>query len=299
LKNLRGLVLTGGKSSRMGTPKAELNYHGEPEYERCLKLLRQVCDEVYLSVSDNWAPPQSDDTKTLHDGESAGPLSGVMAAFQKHPDAVWIVLACDLPFFDENALRALVAARDPAFQATCFVGHQSRPEPLCAIYEPSAASAIAAALAEGRRCARHLLESLQSIRLTPENPNWVRNVNERGEFEQLLSSPFEKGGRGDFTSSNHEKIPPPPFPKGEFIREALTIEIQYVAQLREAACISTERITTAHTTPRALYDDLSRKYGFLLRPQHMRVAVNDEMTSWDQPLNDNDRLLFLPPVAGG
>ena len=53
IPNSKGLVLTGGKSTRMGTDKSELNYHGKPQKEFIKKLLEQEGLKTYYSVQTN------------------------------------------------------------------------------------------------------------------------------------------------------------------------------------------------------------------------------------------------------
>lgn len=260
---MNGLVLTGGKSSRMGTPKAEIAYHGVPEYIRCAGLLSSVCEKVFLSASEYWTPVEVPVGVLLivdPVGASRGPLTGIAQAFKQSPDTALFVLACDMPMFEGEALAELQMQRDITQDATCFALDGRTPEPLCAIYEPSAAAKIFDALARDVRCARKVLDGMQAKRVIPRNVDWVRNINE--------------------------------FPE-------INVDVQFVAQLREAAGRSSERIATKKATARALYEDLCSRYGFRLKAEHMRVAVNDEIVAWNKSLHENDRVMFVPPVAGG
>lgn len=274
---LRGLVLSGGKSKRMGSPKAEIAYHGKPEYERCCELLNTVCDEVYLSTSEFWSPSNMrlDFVKKLPDPKagSIGPLSGMASAFTMHAASAWIVLACDMPFFDAKALEQLCSNRDMSAQATCFRGYQGRPEPLCAIYEPSAGEEIVLSFMQEKNCPRQMLERMNVRLLEPDDKNWVRNVNSKEEYD----------------TREEEQL----------LREKIEIEVYFVAQLREIVGRPVARITTQQRTLRRVYEELRRIHGFALQPQHMRVAVNDEFVDWDADFKANDRVMFVPPVAGG
>lgn len=78
-----------------------------------------------------------------------------------------------------------------------------------------------------------------------------------------------------------------------------TISVQYFAILREQRGLTEEKITTAAVTPAALYDELRAKYPFTLPGDRIRAAVNDEFVSASAPLRDGDRVVFIPPVAGG
>ena len=77
-----------------------------------------------------------------------------------------------------------------------------------------------------------------------------------------------------------------------------TIRIEYFAILRERAGISDEDVQTGANTPAQLYSELESRHDFPAR-ETLKVAVNDEFGSWDMQLNDGDRLVFIPPVAGG
>lgn len=78
-----------------------------------------------------------------------------------------------------------------------------------------------------------------------------------------------------------------------------TVSVQYFAILREQRGLSHESLTTAATTPAALYDELRAKHGFTLPGDRVRAAVNDAFVDADAPLRDGDRVVFIPPVAGG
>jgi len=79
----------------------------------------------------------------------------------------------------------------------------------------------------------------------------------------------------------------------------LTLHVQYFAILREQRGLTHETLTTAAATPTALYDELRARHAFTLPADRVRAAVNDEFVSATHPLRDGDRLVFIPPVAGG
>ncbi len=78
-----------------------------------------------------------------------------------------------------------------------------------------------------------------------------------------------------------------------------TIALQYFALLQEQRGCAGETVTTAAATPQELYAELKDRHGFSLPADVLRVAVNDEFESWDVALHDNDRVVFIQPVAGG
>jgi molybdopterin converting factor small subunit len=78
-----------------------------------------------------------------------------------------------------------------------------------------------------------------------------------------------------------------------------TVHIRYYALLREQRGIEYERIETDAENPAALYDELLARHRFTLPGDRIRAAINDEFSPSDAPLRDGDRVVFLPPMAGG
>ena len=78
-----------------------------------------------------------------------------------------------------------------------------------------------------------------------------------------------------------------------------TIEVQYFAVLRERAGAAARSVQTAAATAAELYDELAARHDFGLPRAMLRVAVNDEFADWSRPLAAGDRVVFIPPVAGG
>ena len=79
----------------------------------------------------------------------------------------------------------------------------------------------------------------------------------------------------------------------------ITVTIQYFAILREQRGLAEEKLTTSAATPAALYDELRTRHNFTLPADRIRAAVNDAFVASSAPLRDGDRLVFIPPVAGG
>ena len=79
----------------------------------------------------------------------------------------------------------------------------------------------------------------------------------------------------------------------------LTLDVQYFALLREQRGVAQEKLVTNAATPAALYEELRTRHSFSLPADRVRAAVNDEFVAATVPLHDGDRVVFIPPVAGG
>ena len=187
LPPIYGLVLAGGKSSRMKTDKAAIRIGGVTQSERIFNLLKPHCEQVFLSTRDALADrPGHRDFPQIRDlSESTGPISGIVAAMDRFPEVAWLVAACDLPFLDEDTLRQLLRERNPNQMATAFKSaHDGLPEPLCALYEPRSRAAIQAFIEQGIRCPRKMLIRSGIRLLDLGNPRALDNMNTPEDYEQ-------------------------------------------------------------------------------------------------------------------
>lgn len=77
------------------------------------------------------------------------------------------------------------------------------------------------------------------------------------------------------------------------------IQVEYYAQLREEAGRAEETVQTTAPTASALFEELDRRHGFSLSAEDLRVSINASFTDWDAPVDAEDLVVFIPPVAGG
>lgn len=79
----------------------------------------------------------------------------------------------------------------------------------------------------------------------------------------------------------------------------IEVTARYFAAFRERAGRSTEQVSTSAATAAELYSELAERHGFADALGRCKVAINDELSSWDAKLAPGDEVLFFPPVAGG
>jgi sulfur-carrier protein len=78
-----------------------------------------------------------------------------------------------------------------------------------------------------------------------------------------------------------------------------TVRVQYFAILREQRGAAQEELVTNAATPAELYTELQARHGFSLPGDRVRAAINDEFAAATAALQSGDRVVFIPPVAGG
>ena len=177
---LFGLVLAGGRSRRMQADKAALAYGPRPQLAEAFDLLSRHVRRAWVSVrADQSGEPLRAGYPRVVDGSAGrGPIAGIIAAQALHPEAAWLVLACDLPRLDDATLADLVARRDANRLATAFRSrHDGLPEPLCAIYEPRSREVILADVSAGRHCPRKFLLEHDALLLEPVSTAALDNAN--------------------------------------------------------------------------------------------------------------------------
>jgi len=271
-----GLILAGGSSTRMHRDKAALKYRGSSQLDRAFELAGRHVPEVFLSVrADQTLDPMRAQRRMIVDAIAGeGPIIGIRSALAAHPRVAWLVLACDLPFLSDEAVDYLLRKRDSAGFATAYrSAHDDLPEPLCAIWEPAAAAALAEYQAGGGHCPRKFLIRHAVPLLEPLDRRALDNVNTPEEYAQA-------------TAALESAAP-------------MQLHVRYYALMREQAGRSEESIETSAATPADLYAELKSRHAFSLPREQLKVAVNSEFSDWSRILRQGDAVVFIPPVAGG
>lgn len=183
---LSGLVLAGGKSTRMGFDKGSVEWHGKPQRYHMADMLKTLCNEVYISCRADQGE-KDEQYATLEDTFTGlGPYGAILSAFREKPDCAWLVVACDLPLLDRKTLKYLIDNRDPSKLATTFGnGYEGFPEPLITIWEPKSYSVLLSFLAQGYSCPRKVLINTDTNLLIAPDVNALTNVNTPQELEKI------------------------------------------------------------------------------------------------------------------
>jgi molybdopterin-guanine dinucleotide biosynthesis protein A len=189
---LKGLVLAGGESKRMGFDKGRMNFHGLIQREYLYYLLRPVTVETYLSCR----PGQITETEIpiIEDKyDDLGPFGAILTAFESDPDAAWIVVACDFPLLDHTSIEQLISERDVKSIATSFLDpHTLMPEPWITILEPKIYPILLDYFSRGKSSLRGVLVDFNSTVIRAADPDILLNANTPDEAEKLKQMITEK-----------------------------------------------------------------------------------------------------------
>lgn len=191
-----GIVLCGGKSTRMGVPKATLPFGPETMLQRVVRLLGTVADPiVVVGARDQELPPLPPAVLITRDERDArGPLEGLRAGLTALPaaaDAAYVT-SCDVPLLVSAFVQRLIellGEHDIAVMEIDGFTH-----PLSAVYRRATLPHIDALLAQDRLRPAYLFEAVRTRRVTPEEMRDVdpelrtlRNLNTRDDYLAALA----------------------------------------------------------------------------------------------------------------
>lgn len=212
------LILAGGLSTRMGSPKHFLTVPstGAPLYQHLVNVIHVAFPgtrSIYISVAGSSTldriPHEEQSLSTMEaDGRrvelvplpdqtmhSIGPAAGLIAAHRHDPIATWLVVACDFPLLEPEALHRLKEAFEEP--VTCFVNKDGFNEPLLAIWSPRALQSLSKNVESGRLGPNYTVKRLSGKLIIPEDDDWILNTNTPAEWESArlrIKNPQSTGG---------------------------------------------------------------------------------------------------------
>lgn len=200
-KQLLGIVLCGGQSSRMGTDKALIKTHNQTWLDKSISLLLTLNIEVVLSVNSRQYPFYENTFSSIiiinddKDIDVKGPLLGLLSVHKAYPDKDLFVLACDLPLMRKKVMEQLQNNYNnlPGKEAYVF-NKEGEYEPLCAIYTSAGLAKVKALLERSllkKFSMRYVLETIDTAAY-PLPSAWKQyfiNVNTQ---EDLHNLPFKR-----------------------------------------------------------------------------------------------------------
>jgi len=188
-----GIVLAGGRSSRMGTSKAALEWHGSTLLRHVTGIVARAVHGpvIVVRAPGQRLPSLPEDIEIIEDAvEGRGPLQGLaagLAAARRHAAGAY-VSSTDVPFLHPAFVRHVTAALDGIDVA--LPEARGYPQPLAAAYRTALAPLVAGLVEADRmkpaflfeRCETRWLEALP-------HPESVRNLNTREDYEAAHREP--------------------------------------------------------------------------------------------------------------
>jgi molybdenum cofactor guanylyltransferase len=190
-----GIVLAGGKSTRMGTSKALLPFGPETMLQRVVRLLGEVVSPiVVVAAADQELPVLPPGIIVTRDErQGRGPLEGLRAGLKALPEQIdaAYVTSCDVPLLETGFVRQMLdLARDYDVAVMEIDGFT---HPLSAVYRRTTLPSVEDLLGQDRLRPAFLFDAVKTRRVRPEemtaDPDLrtLRNLNTREDYEQSLA----------------------------------------------------------------------------------------------------------------
>ncbi len=174
-----GIILAGGKSSRMGTEKGLIEIHGKPMIRIIIDLLKPLCDTIFISTSNqsysSFGYPLITD---LH--KNIGPISGLYSALSASPNHINLFLPCDVPYMKQEILELILntANENPD---KCIIPYTDYPEPLIAAYPKSILPVLSQLIMDGETRIKEIFNHFPTLFISMKevgiNYNAFKNIN--------------------------------------------------------------------------------------------------------------------------
>ena len=202
--NVGCVILAGGKSSRMGTDKALLEYDGKQFIEQIAKELSSFEERIIARGSNSRFSDLIEEEWTVIPDiyPDHGPIGGLHAALSACKSDALFVVTCDMPLFSRQLAERLCAEMQngedsetnsdgeyvDAYDVIISVGDSGKIHPLCGVYRKSALSVLEEQIVSERNRVMEALRKLRVKYVTIDSPDQVRqlaNINTPEEYETL------------------------------------------------------------------------------------------------------------------
>jgi len=133
-EEITGIILSGGKSSRLGEEKGLADFNGKPLIQYAIDILQAVCDKIIISANKQLDGYAAFGNEIVEDQvKDIGPMGGLMACLERSDTRYNFVISCDTPFVPSDLFPFLLESIEN-FQIAAPVHHDNYIEPLCAVY---------------------------------------------------------------------------------------------------------------------------------------------------------------------
>ncbi|PKP52196.1 MAG: hypothetical protein CVT92_09995 [Bacteroidetes bacterium HGW-Bacteroidetes-1] len=183
---ITGIILAGGKSSRMGAEKALMKLDNREMIAWPLALLKKFCSQILISAnSSNFDHLQLEVVPDVY--PNCGPMAGLHACMLASSADDFLVISCDMPFVNETIIKQLLSLY-PLNQAV-IASYKEETIPVCAYYHRSVLPLLEQELEAGLLKMKRFIDKTDHAFVHFNNPELIlrlSNINTPEEYEQAL-----------------------------------------------------------------------------------------------------------------
>lgn len=187
MKNITGIILAGGQSSRMGSDKGLISFNGSMFIEHVIEALKPLVNDIII-VSNN---PDYDKFgyKRVPDLiKDSGPVAGLYTGLFHSETENNLVLSCDVPLIKTTVLEQLL---NPIHSAFDVVQLQSKNKtmPLIALYKKGCLHKCIELLNKEERRLREVTNQLSTKTITIDSSleSYIENINTKHELNHIVN----------------------------------------------------------------------------------------------------------------
>ena len=184
-KNITGIVLAGGKSSRMGSDKGLLTINDKTFVEHVIVAMKPLVDKIII-VSNNKDYDQFGYRRVEDSIKDSGPLAALYSGLKHSETEFNLVLSCDIPMIKTELLKKLVDA-DLENHEVVQIESNTKTMPLIAMYKKQCMHKCLELLQQGERRLRVAVNELKTktIIIDAEFDQFVKNVNTKEDLKTI------------------------------------------------------------------------------------------------------------------
>jgi len=195
-----GIVLCGGRSSRMGRPKAWLPWRGRPMLVHVVETLRRAVDEIVVVSSADLELPRLDARVVVDREPGLGPLAGIREGLAHIEADLAFVTSTDAPFLRPGFIEAMLG-----FERAAAPVVEGRVQTLAAVYPRSALPCAERLIAAGRLRPLFLLEAERYRQVLPHELPELESLRSLNTPEEYRRAVLETQGEATATVTATER----------------------------------------------------------------------------------------------
>ena len=183
-KNISAIVLSGGRSSRMGTDKCELEYEGQTLINYQIGKIKRIGIEDIIASGYRG---KMCDAKVVEDEIMKGPLSGILKGLMAIKNDRAFVISVDVPLVKIESIKKII---DYSFEKDldmAMIKHNGNKELLMGIYKKSLVENIKKVLEGDNYSIMRLADTVKYGFLDlNDDDSFYLNVNNKDDYNKLL-----------------------------------------------------------------------------------------------------------------
>lgn len=187
-KDITGIILAGGKSSRMGSDKGFIKLNGYTFMSHIIEAMKPIVNTVII-VSNNSDYDEFGYKRIEDIIKDSGPLAGLYSGLYHSKTENNLVLSCDVPLINSSVLKQLIDGFDNGFDVIQLQS-QNKTIPLIALYKKQCFYKCLELLDKGEKRLRIAVEQLKSktIMLDSELDKYVNNINTIDQLNDIKNA---------------------------------------------------------------------------------------------------------------